>query len=129
MVNIHKKNQRHTFSVSVLTVHLPKFILYGNSNKLLHFALSEVMLGAVSIQNCEMQFTCINIRLQQIVQCHLNQVLWIYITHIITQSLYFTFSKLVVPFAMASYETQSRSGKMHLINCQFLVKMTYHPSL
>jgi len=74
-------------------------------DKLLHFALSEVMLGAVSIQNCEMQFTCINIRLKQIVQCHLNQVLWIYITHIITRSLYFTFSKLVFTFVMASYET------------------------
>jgi hypothetical protein len=102
--------------------------------KLLLFALSEVMLGVVSIQNCEMQFTCINVQLKQIIQCHLNQALWTYITHTIithtiTQSLYFTFSKLVFQFVMASYETQARSEKMQLITCQFRVKMTYHPPL
>jgi hypothetical protein len=98
-------------------------------DKLLFFAFSKVMLGAVSIQKCEMQFTCINVRLKQIVQCHLNQALWIYVTRIITQILYFTFSKLVFPFAMATCETQARSGKIQLITCQLLVKMTYHPSL
>jgi len=98
-------------------------------DKLLLFALSEVMLGAIRIQNCEMQFTCINVWLKQIIQCHLNHTLWIYITHIITRSLYFTFSNLVFPFAMASYETQARSKEMQLITWKFLMNMTWHPSL